>query len=92
MKTHDDLVPRFRLEVDLVLRLAGKLVPIEVKLTATPTLRHAEVLGKLKALAGQAAAAEGVVVCSVAESRPLPGNNVAIPWRQFPQWLSERLG
>ncbi len=79
------------LEVDLVLRLAGKLVPIEIKLTATPTLRHAEVLGRFKTLAGQAAAAEGVIVCSVPESRPLPGNNVAIPWRRFPEWLSERM-
>jgi predicted AAA+ superfamily ATPase len=80
------------LEVDLVLRLADGLVPIEIKLTATPTLKHAEVLGRFRALAGQDAAREGVLVCSVAEKRSLPGNNVAIPWHQFPQWLAERIG
>ena len=72
--------------------LAEGLVPIEIKLTATPTLRHAEVLGKFRSLAGKAAAPEGILVCSVPERRALPGNNVAIPWHEFPQWLSERLG
>lgn len=80
------------LEVDLLLRLAEGLVPIEIKLTATPTLRHAEVLGKFRSLAGKAAAPEGVLVCSVPERRALPGNNVAIPWQEFPRWLAERMG
>jgi predicted AAA+ superfamily ATPase len=80
------------LEVDLVLRLAAGLVPIEIKLTATPTLKHAEILGKFRSLAGQDAAPEGVLVCSVAERRSLPGNHLALPWHQFPQWLAERIG
>lgn len=79
------------LEVDLVLRMPEGLVPIEIKLTATPTLKHAEVLGKLKGLAGASAAPEGVLVCNVAEPTRLPGNNLALPWRQFPEWLTDRL-
>jgi predicted AAA+ superfamily ATPase len=79
------------LEVDLVLRLPEGLLPIEIKLTATPTLKHAEVLGRLKSLAGTSAAPEGLLVCNVAERTRLPGNNLALPWRQFPDWLADRL-
>jgi predicted AAA+ superfamily ATPase len=79
------------LEIDLILRLGQELIPVEIKLTATPTLKHAELLGRFKALAG-AEASEGVLVCSVPERRPLPGNNVAIPWQEFPHWLAERVG
>jgi hypothetical protein len=40
------------LEVDLVLQLKGKLVPAEIKLTATPTLRRLEPLTRFKARPG----------------------------------------
>jgi predicted AAA+ superfamily ATPase len=85
-RSHDGL------EVDLLVHLAEGLVPIEIKLTATPTLKHAESIERFKALAGRVAAPEGVIVCSVSEPRRLPGNNVAIPWHQFPEWLAERAG
>ncbi len=79
------------LEVDLVLRLPGGLVPIEIKLTATPTLKHAEILTRFKALAGRDASPEGVLVCRTREPLTLPGGNLALPWRDFPGWLRERL-
>jgi predicted AAA+ superfamily ATPase len=78
------------LEVDLLIRAAGRLLPVEVKLTATPTPRHLQPLEKFRALAGDAADA-GVLVCRVGERRPLPGGNLALPWREFPGWLRERV-
>ncbi|HET7509419.1 MAG TPA: ATP-binding protein [Solirubrobacterales bacterium] len=85
-RSHDGL------EVDLILRLAGGLTPIEIKLSATPTLRHAEALQRFRSLAGAAAGPEALVVCNVAERKTLPGGVVALPWREFPAWLQERLG
>jgi hypothetical protein len=84
-RSHDGL------EVDLVVRLPGGLVPVEIKLTATPTLKHAEVLRKFRDLAGGDAAPGGVLVCNVKERRTLPSGNVALPWNEFPAWLGQEL-
>jgi predicted AAA+ superfamily ATPase len=79
------------LEVDLVLLLPSGLVPVEIKLTATPTLRHGEVLTRFKQLAGSKAAGPGVLVCNVPERVTLPASNLALPWRQFPEWLRQQI-
>jgi predicted AAA+ superfamily ATPase len=79
------------LEVDLLLRLPEGLVPVEIKLTATPTLRHAEVLRRFRDLAGKDAAPGGVLVCNVKERTALPGGSVALPFLEFPDWLGRRL-
>ena len=84
-RSHDGL------EVDLVLQLQGKLVPVEIKLTATPTLKHLEPLNRFKSLVGTDGALEGVLICRIEKSTPLPHNNQAIPWQKFPEWLKERL-
>jgi len=78
-------------EVDLLLRLADRLVPVEIKLTATPTSRHVQPLERFGRLAGEAAAREGIVVCRVPERRPLPHGHLALPWQEFPGWVSEGL-
>ena len=78
------------LEVDLILPLQGKLYPVEIKLTATPTPRHWEPLRKFRELAGKEAG-EGVLVCQVEERRPLPQGNLALPWFEFPLWLEDKL-
>jgi len=78
--------------VNLLLPLGGKLIAVEIKLTATPTAGHTEPLERFKALAGKRAAREGVLVCRVPAARPLPGGNVALPWHEFPRWLDGRLG
>jgi hypothetical protein len=59
---------------------------------ATPTLRHAEALGRFKELAASRAAGPGLLVCNIPEPVQLPGENLALPWRQFPEWLRQRLG
>jgi predicted AAA+ superfamily ATPase len=79
------------LEVDLVVNLPAGLLPVEIKLTATPTLKHAEALNQFKELAGHRAAATGLLVCNIAEPRDLPGDNLALPWRTFPAWLRAAL-
>jgi uncharacterized protein len=84
-RSHDGL------EVDLLVPLAGKLIPIEIKSTATPTARHVMPLDRFRSAAGAAAAEQGLLVCRVAEPRPLPGGHLALPWWQLPGWLEERL-
>lgn len=84
-RSHDGL------EVDLVLRLPGGLMPVEIKLTATPTLKHAEVLRRFRDLAGAEAAPGGVLVCNVKERVALPSGNLALPWSEFPEWLGREL-
>lgn len=80
------------LEVDLLLALPGGLVPVEIKLTSTPTLRHADALTRWKDLAGREAVGPGVLVCNIDRDTPLPGDNLAMSWRRFPQWLWQKLG
>jgi negative regulator of sigma E activity len=76
------------LEVDLLILAGGRLHPVEIKLTATPTVRHVAPLNRLKSLLGEEAASEGILVCTGMESRPLPGTNRSIPWQEFPHWIS----
>jgi len=84
-RSHDGL------EVDLIIQIGTKLYPIEIKLTATPSLKHTEPLNKFKALAGKDAAETGLLVCRIEKFTPLPSNNVAIPWHSFPGWLLSKL-
>ncbi|MBI4745626.1 MAG: ATP-binding protein [Deltaproteobacteria bacterium] len=84
-RSHDGL------EVDLIIRIGNKIYPIEIKLTSTPTQKHLEPLNKFKAIAGNEAAETGALVCRIEKLAPLPSNNLAIPWRQFPAWLRSKL-
>jgi predicted AAA+ superfamily ATPase len=84
-RSHDGL------EVDLAALLPRGLVPIEIKLTATPTLRHAEVLGRFREIAGGKAVSQGVLVCNVEQRLNLPGGHLALPWHEFPAWLDREL-
>lgn len=84
-RSHDGL------EVDLIVLVDGRLLPVEIKLTATPTLRHLEPLDQFRALAGEEAAEAGVLVCRVKQPQPLPQGNLALPWQRFPAWLREQL-
>ena len=75
------------LEVDLIIQCQGKCWPVEIKLTATPTSNHTKALDQFKKLAGPDAAQTGVLVCNVSQKRQLPGNNLALPWFDFANWL-----
>lgn len=82
-RSHDGL------EVDLLIQAQGRLWPVEIKLTATPTEHHLKPINRFLALAGPEAAHHGTFVCRVPEQRPLPGGHLALPWHHFPQWLKE---
>ncbi len=84
-RSHDGL------EVDLIVQTGIGFIPVEIKLTATPTLRHLEPLNRFRVLAGDDAADLGVLVCQVEQPQPLPHGNLALPWRRFPAWLQDRL-
>ena len=84
-RSHDGL------EVDLIIQIGTRLYPVEIKSTATPTLKHVEPLNKFKALAGKDSAETGLIVCRVKKKTLLPSNNIAVPWHEFPEWLNSLL-
>ncbi len=75
------------IEVDLVIQAGGKLLPIEIKLTATPSAGHVKSIEKFKQIAGEDASDTGVIVCQTKQKQRLPGNNIALPWQAFSSWL-----
>ncbi len=80
-RSHDGL------EVDLIVRTADGLVPVEIKKTSTPTPRHAAALTRFVALEPEAAP-RGLVVCTTDVDRTLPNGHRAIPWQSFAPWLA----
>ena len=56
-RSHDGL------EVDLIIQIRGKLYPIEIKMSATPTLQHLEPLNKFKKIVGSDVSEIGVLIC-----------------------------
>lgn len=79
-------------EVDLLVRLGPRLLPVEVKLNATPRRQHVEPLDRFRDLAGSSAHDHGLLVCQVRERRVLPGGHLALPWHELPGWLDGQLG
>lgn len=77
------------LEVDLIIHAAGKFWPIEIKLTSTPSTNHVKTLDRFRAMAGNEAGDFGMLVCSVGEKKPMPGNNIAVPWFEFTEQLKK---
>ncbi|MEN8246630.1 MAG: ATP-binding protein [Thermodesulfobacteriota bacterium] len=70
-------------EIDLVVQVKGKLTPVEIKLTATPSAGHTRSLNYFKNLARSEASKTGILACRVEKKTELPGNNIAIPWREL---------
>lgn len=76
------------LEVDLIIQARGRFWPVEIKLTSTPSLNHVKSINRFKGLAGDEAGDMGVLVCNIEKKENLPGNNMAIPWFSFSEWVS----
>jgi hypothetical protein len=77
------------LEVDLIVQAQGKLWPIEIKMTSTPSAHHIKSLERFKKLAGDEASPLGVIVCRTKDKVDLPKNNIAMPWFAFFEWLED---
>jgi len=84
-RSHDGL------EVDLLVVINGKLQPVEIKLTATPSAGHMTPINRFITLAGDEACPQGILVCRTETERALPNGHLALPWHAFPQWLRTRL-
>jgi predicted AAA+ superfamily ATPase len=69
-------------EVDFILEDGQTLIPIEAKLTTTPTARDAAGIEELQALLGRRAG-KGYVVCLCAERQPLTRRVEAVPLGAF---------
>jgi len=83
-RSHDGL------EVDLIVQARGRLIPVEIKLTATPSLRHIEPIKQFRAMAGREISKHSALVCRVNEIKEMPGGCMAIPWSEFSGWLVDK--
>lgn len=72
-RSHDGRV------ADLILQARGKLVPIEIQLTATPKEVKINRRKRFCALAGEEICEPGVLVCRVPAPQPLPYGVTALP-------------
>jgi predicted AAA+ superfamily ATPase len=77
------------LEVDMIIQARGKLWPVEIKLSSTPSSHHTQPLDLFKSMAGNEASNTGLLVCKTDKPVNLPGKNTALPWFDFPGWLTD---
>lgn len=83
-RSHDGL------EVDLLVGAGGQYIPVEIKQTATPLPGHVQGLSRLCQWLGPDAGAP-LLVCTVSEPTVLPHGVTALPWREFPGWVRDRV-
>jgi len=69
-------------EVDFIVEIGSTLYPIEVKLTATPSIRDAAGIEGFRSLFGSKVG-RGLVVCLCREAVPLTANTDAVPFGFF---------
>jgi hypothetical protein len=73
----------------MIIQAGGRLWPVEIKLTSTPSSYHIQPLDLFKKMAGKESSSTGLLVCNTDKPINLPGNNTALPWFDFPNWLVE---
>lgn len=71
-------------EIDLLIEIAGKLFPAEIKLTATPTKSHLKGFERIKAIMPDYLHEQSLLICTVEKETPLPFNTIALPWQRLP--------
>jgi len=74
------------MEIDGIIEVNGKLYPLEIKKTRTPTTKHAESLEKFIKLYGTGID-RAIVVCNCLKSKPLSRTVTALPWPEYMGWL-----
>jgi uncharacterized protein len=78
-------------EVDLLIDLGDALVPVEIKLTATPGIGHLAPMGAVRRAGRVSWHPESWLVCNAARSQAMPQGARAVPWRRFPGSLAALL-
>jgi len=76
------------LEVDLLVGHSSGLIPVEIKLTSTPTSAHLRPQRRFQEIAGERASSHAVIVCQTREARTMPHGALALPWHEFGSWLN----
>ena len=85
-RSHDGL------EVDLIIQIGARFLPVEIKLTATPTLKRLEPLNQVSAARQvRMLRTSGYWFVGRSNRLSLPNNNLVMPWREFPRWLHGQL-
>lgn len=79
-------------EVDLIVESGGNLHGVEIKQTASPASSHADGLRRWRRIVGEDRVANCILVCTAGNEVTLPGDIRAVPWRLFPDWISDVLG
>jgi len=79
------------MEVDLLILIGGTILPVEIKLTATPSLNHVKPLTQLCRSLGDDIRPAGILVCQCRKQTPMPGGHIAMPWQDFPGWLQKEI-
>lgn len=69
-------------KVDFIAEIGSTLIPIEAKLTATPSVRDAAAIEGFRSLFGPKVG-RGLVVCLTREAFPLTSNTDAVPFGAF---------
>jgi predicted AAA+ superfamily ATPase len=78
-------------EVSLIMQSENRIIPIEIALTNTPGTSHLEGIRRIRKLAGETSCEPGILVCRVAQEQPMAHGITAIPWWEFPAWISGRI-
>lgn len=76
-RSHDGL------EVDLILEIQGMVFPIEIKKTASPTIRHADNLEKFNKISENPHPENAIIVCNIEKEKYISKNVTALPWKQY---------
>jgi uncharacterized protein len=76
------------LEVDLLVQGAHTMMPIEIKLTQTPTHHHTKPMRRLNKSLKHTASPQGVIVCRIPQRQLLPNDYLALPAYEFSDWLT----
>jgi len=79
------------MEVDLLIVINGLILPVEIKLTATPTANHLQPLTKLCQVLGDDIRPTGLLVCRCKQQLVMAGGHIAMPWENFSLWLQNAL-
>jgi len=79
-------------EVDLILDLGTALLPIEIKLTGTPSMGHFFALRAVRQLTKAQWHAQSWLVCTATQEQVLSDGQCVIPWQKLPEKLAEILG